>query len=126
MNSSNRFQVLKIFIWYGKMEKSLKESIGFGVKCAIRHFFRPVLYFLSKSFPHNVNDPKCRTPLQYAVANKDSELIIGLSLSHGANIALPDDQACLPLHVASHRGIEKCVSSLLDFGANVNIITIRK
>ena len=70
----------------------------------------------------DVIDARGQTPLHYAVKIDSKLSSTPLLLSCRANPSSRDDQGWTPLHVASHYGASETVSSLLDAGAEVDVL----
>jgi ankyrin repeat protein len=64
-------------------------------------------------------DRSGRTPLHYAVADRDAERVRAL-LAEGADPAATDDDGWTPLHFAAQENAAEVAGLLLDAGAPVN------
>jgi len=97
----------------GEMKETFIESlINAGSSLENQRILNSELYFkfasssltefiLSKNYPVNYADSLGRTPLYYAVASGNLELV-KVILSHGADVTLKDNDGCTPMHIVAN------------------------
>lgn len=100
--------------------------------CNMLHFavrsqnYNLVKFFIEKNFSVNSKDTKGRTVLHVAAEIKTCDVsLVQRLLELGSSVDTQDLKGRTPLHVAARMGNEELVATLLDHGANANLLTTK-
>ncbi len=103
----------------------LPNDADFGVvsihKAAEEGYAQRALELISAGADVNIKDPSGKTPLEYAEAGGNVEIVQALILA-GADIPSKDGFAQTPIHWAIGRGYNDLAKSLIDNGADIHAL----